>query len=53
MIYINETKLDGSILSNEVATDGYRLIKIDRSRKRGRVACYLYHQLLRRLLSQQ
>ena len=45
-IRISEAKLDGSALSNEVATEGYDFIRIDRSRKRDGVACFIKHSAL-------
>ena len=38
---ISETKLDRSVLSNEVAIEDYVLINVDRSRKGGGVARFI------------
>ena len=35
-----------SILSREVATEGYDLIRIDNSRKGGGVACFIKHSVV-------
>ena len=38
-IGISESKLDSSILNSELDIDEYNLIRLDRSRREGRVAC--------------
>ena len=41
IIGISETKLDETILSSELEVDGYDLVRLDRSRRGGGVACYI------------
>ena len=41
IIGISETKLDKSILSSELEIGGYDLVRPDRSRRGGYVACYI------------
>ena len=38
---ISESKLDSSILNSELDIDEYNLIRLDRSTRGGRVACYI------------
>ena len=45
MISISETKLDGSVLNSEIVIEGYDLIRLDRSRKGGVVACFIKHSV--------
>ena len=40
IIGISESKLDSSILNSELDIDDYDLIRLDRSRRGGEVACY-------------
>ena len=40
-----ETKLDESILSSEIDIEGYDLLRLDRSRRGGGVACYVKKSL--------
>ena len=41
IVGISETKLDETILSSELEVDGYDLVRLDRSRRGGGVACYI------------
>ena len=41
IIEISGTKLDRTILSGELEVDGYDLVRLDRSKKGGGVACYI------------
>ena len=41
IIGISETKLEETILSCELQVDGYDLVRLDRSRRGGGVACYI------------
>ena len=41
IIEISGTKLDRTILSSELEVDGYDLVRLDRSRRGGGVACYI------------
>ena len=41
IIGISETKLDETILSGELEVGGYDLVRLDRSRRGGGVACYI------------
>ena len=41
IIGINETKLDETIWSSELEVNGYDLVRLDRSRRVGGVACYI------------
>ena len=41
IIGISETKLDETIWSSELEVDGYDLVRLDRSRRGGGVACYI------------
>ena len=41
IVGIGETKLDESILSSEIDIEGYDLLRLDRSRRGGGVACYV------------
>ena len=45
VIDTSEIKLDGSVLNNEVAIEGYDVIKVHRSRKGGGVACFIKHSV--------
>ena len=41
VISITESKLDGSVVDGEINIDGYELIRSDRNRHGGGVACYI------------
>ena len=41
VIGISESKLDSSITGNEIKIDGYHVLRKDRNRKGGGVACYI------------
>ena len=41
IIGISEVKLDETICSRELEGDGYDLVRLDRSRRGGGVACYI------------
>ena len=41
VICITESKLDGSVLDGEINIDGYELVRSDRNRHGGGVACYI------------
>ena len=41
VIGITESKLDGSVLDGEITIDGYELVRSDRNRHGGGVACYI------------
>ena len=45
IIGISESKLNSSILDSEVNIVGYAIIRMDRARKRGGVACYIKKSL--------
>ena len=45
IIGISESKLDKSILDNEIKIDGYELKRSDRNRQSGGVACYIRKDL--------
>ena len=45
IVGIGETKLDKSILSSEIDIEGYDLLRLDRSRRGGGVACYVKKSL--------
>ena len=38
-------KLDGSVLSSEIATEGYDLTRLDPSRKGSGIACFIKHSV--------
>ena len=38
---ITETKLDNNVYDSEVSIDGYSIVRNDRNRKGGGVACYI------------
>ena len=42
----SEAQLDGSVLSNGVAIEGYNLIRLNCFRERGRVACFMKHSVV-------
>ena len=41
VIGLSETKLDDAVLSSELEIDGYDLVRPDRSRRGGAVACFV------------
>ena len=41
MISISETKLDRTIVEAEIYIEGYSIVRCDRDRKGGGVACYI------------
>ena len=41
VIGITEPKLDETVLDGEINKDGYELVRSDRNRHRGGVACYI------------
>ena len=45
IIGISESKLDETVLEGEICIDGYELIRADRNRKGGGVACYIKSNL--------
>ena len=45
IVGIGETKLDDSISSSEIEIEGYGLLRLDRSRRGGGVACYIKRSL--------
>ena len=45
VIGITETKLDNTICDSEVAVDGYNIVRNDRNRNGGGVACYIRNNI--------
>ena len=45
MIEITESKLDDCILDSEIQTDNYQILRCDKNRKGGGVACYVSNNL--------
>ena len=45
VIGITESKLDGSVLDREINIDGYELVRSDRNRHGGGVACYIRNDI--------
>ena len=45
VVGISKTKLDNSISSSEIEIEGYDLLRLDRSQRRGGVACYVKKSL--------
>ena len=45
VIGITESKLDGSVLDGEINIDGYKLVRSDRNRHGGGVACYIRNDI--------
>ena len=45
VIGISESKLDDSVLTSEIHIDGYDLLRCDRNRHGGGVACYIRSEL--------
>ena len=45
VIGITETKLDESVLNNEIDIEGYNILRLDRNRHGGGVACYIRNDI--------
>ena len=45
IIGLSETKLDNTVLSSELETEGYDLVRSDRSRKGEGVACFVKNSI--------
>ena len=45
VIGITETKLDESVLNNEINIEGYDILRLDRNRHGGGVACYIRNDI--------
>ena len=45
VIGITESKLDDCILDSEIQIDNYQILRCDRNKKGGRVACYVRNDL--------
>ena len=45
VIGTSKTKLNGSVLNNEIVIEGYNLIRVYRSRKGGGVAYFIKHSV--------
>ena len=45
VIGLSETKLDNTVLSSELEIEGYDLVRSDRSRRRGGVACFVENSI--------
>ena len=45
VIGITETKLDNTVYDSEVAVDGYNIVRNDRNRNGGGVACYIRNNI--------
>ena len=45
VIGISETKLDNTVYDSEVAVDGYNIVRNDKNRKGGGVACYIRNNI--------
>ncbi len=45
VIGVSESKLDDSVFDNEVSIEGYKLLRADRTRNGGGVACYIKSEL--------
>ena len=45
VIGITETKLDNTVYDSEVTVDGYNIVRNDRNRKGGGVACYIRNNI--------
>ena len=50
-IGISESKLDESVLEPEIQIDDYKILRFDRNRHRGGVACYTRNDLTYNILS--
>ena len=51
VIGISESKLDASVLEQEISIDNYKILRCDRNRHDGRVACYIRNDLSYNILS--
>ena len=51
IIDICESKLDASVLEQEISLDNYKILRCDRNRHRGGVACYVRNYLSYNILS--
>ena len=45
VIVITETKLDNTVYDSEVTVDGYNIVRNDRNRNGGGVACYIRNNI--------
>ena len=45
VIGVSESKLDDSVFDNEISIEGYKLLRADRTRNGGGVACYIKSEL--------
>ena len=45
IIGLSETKLDNTVLSSELEIEGYDLVRSDRSRRGGGVACFVKNSI--------
>ena len=45
VIGLSETKLDNTVFSSELEIEGYDLVRSDRSRRRGGVACFVKNSI--------
>ena len=52
IIGISETKLDETIWSSELEVDGYDLVRLNRSRGGGGVACYIKSSVATKVIYQ-
>ena len=51
VIGICESKLDASVLEQDISIDNYKILRCDRNRHRGGVACYIRNDLSYNILS--
>ena len=51
VIGICESKLDASVLEQEISIDNYKILRCDRNRLGGGVACYIRNDLSYNILS--
>ena len=45
VIGLSETQLDNTLLSTELEIEGYDMVRFDRSRRRGGVACFVKNSI--------
>ena len=45
ILYLKLIKLDNTVNDSEVAIDGYKIVRNDRNRKDGGVACYITNNI--------
>ena len=45
VIGLSETKLDSTVLDNELKVEGYDLVRFDRSQREGGVACFVKNSI--------